>query len=135
MTTTMPSREAIEAAEPIDFEAKRAQATPARQYPARSYAIECVSPAGFHIVITLADIRLDGLDDALGALMERGYMPYEPPALPNPTPAATGAAPATGQPPMCPLHNRPMKVSNYGGWFCTFADPTTGEKCKQKVKG
>lgn len=36
-------------------------------------------------------------------------------------------------PPVCNLHNKPMKPSQYGGWYCTskLAD---GSYCNEKVK-
>ena len=107
-------------------------------FPKRSYAIGVMSPAGFPITITLNDIKLDQLDASLAALLERGYMPAEVSSVltpPNaPAPAQQPATP-TGEAPICPVHtDRRMKVSNYGGWFCTAANLQTGEKCKEKVK-
>lgn len=108
----------------------------AAHFPKRSYAISVMSPAGYPITITLNDMKLDQVDDALATLLERGYMPAEVPSvLPPPNVSMPAAQPATGAAPFCPIHTqRQMKVSNYGGWFCTFSDPATGEKCKQKIK-
>jgi hypothetical protein len=111
---------------------------PAPQFPKRTYAINVQSPAGFPITITYNDMTLDRLDEALSVLLERGYMPAEVPSVlssPNaPAPVAQPAAP-TGEAPICPVHtDRRMKVSNYGGWFCTASNLATGEKCKEKVK-
>jgi hypothetical protein len=112
----------------------------APMFPVRSYAISVQSPAGFPITITLNDIKLDQLDNALAALMDRGYMPAEVPSVltspnaPAPVAHAQPAAP-TGEAPICPVHtDRRMKVSNYGGWFCTAANLQTGEKCKEKIR-
>lgn len=110
---------------------------PAAHFPKRAYAISVMSPAGFPIVVTLNDIKLDQLDSALATLLERGYMPAEAPSVLGPNaPAPAGATNApTGEAPICPVHtDRRMKVSNYGGWFCTATNLATGEKCKEKVR-
>ncbi len=112
-------------------------AMPAAQFPKRSYAIGVMSPAGYPITITLNNMKLDQLDDALSTLLERGYMPAEVSSVLSPNAPAPATAPAapTGAAPFCPIHtDRQMKVSNYGGWFCTHSNPATGEKCKAKVK-
>jgi hypothetical protein len=37
-----------------------------------------------------------------------------------PTASAASAAPAADSPPMCPIHNKPMKPSRKpGGWYCS----------------
>ncbi len=104
----------------------------AAPFPKRAYAISVQSPAGFPITITYNDMTLDRLDEALAALLERGYMPAETPSvLPGPNaPAAPANAP--GQPPVCNYHG-PMKESTArpGTWFCPkkMAD---GTYCKEK---
>lgn len=111
----------------------------AAAFPRRTYAISVMSPAGFPITISYNDMTIDRLDEALAVLLERGYMPAEAPSVlasPN-APAPTAAQPMapTGEAPICPVHtDRRMKVSNYGGWFCTATNAMTGEKCTQKVK-
>src|SRR5262245_23336142 len=92
------------------------QTQPTAAYPKRSYTISVTSPAGFPIEITYNDFDLNRLEDALAALMERGYMPAE-----NPTPAAAPASAAPAQysednPPTCPYHG-PMKPSKKPGAF------------------
>lgn len=38
--------------------------------------------------------------------------------------------------PVCPKHNRRMKESQFGGWFCTAQDPDTEKgRCVLKVRG
>jgi len=105
---------------------------PARAYPVRAYAISVLSPAGFPITVTLNDIKLDQLDNALAALLERGYMPAEPPSV-----LASPNAPAPAQkagPPVCQYHG-PMKESTIPGkegtYFCSkkMAD---GSYCKER---
>lgn len=94
---------------------------PAAHFPKRSYAISVQSPAGFPITITLNDMKLDQLDDALSTLLERGYMPAEvpsvltPPNAPQPATAATEVA-------VCPYHG-PMKESTIKGKEGTFYCP------------
>ena len=47
-------------------------------------------------------------DKLIGVLVDKGYS------------AAVGTAAETsgGGPPLCPIHNKPMKPSQHGGWFC-----------------
>ena len=58
----------------------------------------------------------------------------------GPAPQASPAAAATpattengGTPPSCPRHNVLMRVSKYGGFYCTAQDPEGGY-CDQKVR-
>lgn len=95
-------------------------------YPQISLAAT-VQHKGWTITVTAADMSADQFVDLL---TRKGFTQTNPTTAPVANPSAT----PTGETPMCPLHNRRMKVSNYGGWFCTFSDPSTGEKCKQKVK-
>ena len=39
----------------------------------------------------------------------------------------------TDEPPRCPVHHRPMKPSQHGGWYCT-AKNGEGEYCKERIK-
>lgn len=96
---------------------------PAAQFPKRSYAISVTSPAGFPITITLNDMKLDQLDDALATLLERGYMPAEAqsPNAPAGAPKAASAPATTGQP-ICPYHG-PMKESTIKGKEGTYYCP------------
>ena len=66
----------------------------AAQFPKRSYAISVLSPAGFPITITLNDMKIGQLEDALATLLERGYMPAEVPSVLGPN----APAPAAHQP-------------------------------------
>ena len=53
---------------------------------------------------------------------------------PPPQPQAESAqTQQSGQAPMCPTHNQPMAVSQYGGWYCKRKDQN-GDYCKQKVR-
>ena len=100
--------------------AERPAPIPAAPFPRRVYAISVLSPAGFPITITLNDMKLDQLDDALATLLERGYMPAEAPSVLGPNaPAATAA---TGGQPVCPYHGA-MKESTIKGREGTFYCP------------
>ena len=106
---------------------------PAAQFPKRSYAISVQSPAGFPITITLNDMKLDQLDDALATLLERGYMPAEVPSVLTPPNAPAPSARPAG-PPVCQYHG-PMKESTIQGkegtYYCSkkMAD---GTYCKER---
>jgi hypothetical protein len=124
--STMPNltRQAVEAAEPLNFD----DPAPVVYHYPQFQMSATVTHRGRQITVTANDMNADQFCDLLDKR-------FGPPTA-NPTPAAMIAAPqATGAAPFCPIHTtRQMKASNYGGWFCTHSDPTTGEKCKQKVK-
>jgi hypothetical protein len=102
----------------------RPAAVSAAQFPRRSYAISVQSPAGFPITITYNDMTIDRLDEALGVLLERGYMPAEVPSvLTPPNVPAPAAQPATSlDQPICPYHG-PMKESTIKGKEGTYYCP------------
>lgn len=104
---------------------------PAAHFPRRSYAISVLSPAGYPITITLNDMKLDQLDDALATLLERGYMPAEVPSVLSPN--APAPAQQAGGPPVCQYHG-PMKESTArpGTWFCP-KKMGDGSYCKEKA--
>jgi hypothetical protein len=98
-----------------------------QSFPRRSYAIDVIAPGGFQVVITLNDMKLDQLEQALDQLLERGYMPA------NPTPAAAGSTAAPGTPPLCPYHG-PMKESEKrpGTFYCPKKLADGSGYCKEK---
>lgn len=107
---------------------ERPNAIPAAQFPKRSYAISVMSPYGFAITITLNDMKLDQLDDALATLIERGYAPHAP----NPTPAPAAVPSANAEPAVCIYHG-PMKESqNRPGTFYCPKKLADGTYCKEK---
>lgn len=76
-------------------------------------------------------------------LLDAGVTPAQTPytwdaskAAQNPPQTAPQDAPvvqAEVEPtPYCPVHQRPMKVSNHGGWFCT-AKIAEGQFCQEKA--
>lgn len=105
-------------------------------FPRRVYAISVMSPSGFPVTITLNDMKLDQLDDALNTLLDRGYMPAEVPSVlgPNAPAPATAAPAAQAGEGVCPYHG-PMKDSTIPGKegtkFCSkkMAD---GSYCKER---
>jgi len=71
---------------------------------------------GYDCSLVLKDVTgqsvLTRLDAAITHLEKIGSAPNATPA-----PATNGTA-ANGTPPMCPIHNSPMKLSRHGGWYC-----------------
>lgn len=107
---------------------------PIQPYPMTVVTIGAVSPEGYPITITLNDPAQGAMTNWIKLLASKGFTP--PSSNPTPAAGAPQMTMATGDAPVCPIHApRKMKASNYGGWFCTWSDPTTGEKCKEKVKG
>jgi hypothetical protein len=101
-------------------------------FPASVITIQAVSADGFPVTITLNDPASGALSKWLELLTARGFRPAAGGAT---SPAANANAAATGEAPACPVHApRKMKRSNFGGWFCTWSDQATGEKCNQKIK-
>lgn len=119
------TKQQVDNAQPLEF----ANGKPARAYPASSYTIDVCSPDGFTIHITLNDIKLEKMIDALGVLVNCGFTPLD--TAPNPTPAATNAA-QTNTPPTCQYHG-PMKESDKrpGTWYCP-KKMGDGSYCKEK---
>lgn len=120
--TTLPTRQQIEDAPALGFEK---ELDPIYYYPQITMSA-AVQHRGRTITVHAADMTADQFCDILDKR-------FGPPTA-NPAPAATATAP-TGEAPVCPIHtDRRMKPSNYGGWFCTATNLTTGEKCKERVK-
>lgn len=75
--------------------------------------------------------RDTSLADAVQVLQRRGCTP----AAPMPTTSASAPAAPSGDL-TCPKHQRKLKPSQFGGYFCTAADEDeTNGRCKYKVKG
>jgi hypothetical protein len=51
---------------------------------------------------------LGRVDKLLSTLIDSGYGPM----------ATSVATPENPSAPLCPIHKKPMKQSQYGGWFC-----------------
>ncbi len=111
------------------------EAPPVPRYPAETATIEARSPEGLKVTWTLYDPIPGAVSRRIAAVMKQGYTPTtDAPAGTRATEAGTVVS-AQGEAPICPVHApRRMKASNYGGWFCTWGDDKTGEKCKEKVK-
>lgn len=56
---------------------------------------------------------------------------WRPAGGPMPQAHANGATNDGETPPICPVHNAPMKKSKYKGWYCTKR--TGDEYCKEKA--
>lgn len=86
-----------------------------RRYALRQYTVDAVSPRGFPVHLTFADISIAQLDGHISKLAELGYTPPSAPAA---------AAPAQWQTlpdgtPICPKHHAPMKEREKQGdrWY------------------
>ena len=75
------------------------------------------------------------LVDRLISLSKAGFIPANQVAV-----APTGKIDLGGTPPTCPIHHKPMKVSQYppkeGGaaWYCTHQDHPGADYCAHKAK-
>lgn len=121
-----------------------------------SATVRIVNPANQFewLVTTRAETAKDGLPRL--ALVEKwatdnGYLSLDAyvdqrkaeraaaaPANSNQPQNGNGHDDQDGRPPVCPIHNRVMKPSQHGGWYCTAkiaADDGTGKPvyCKHKV--
>lgn len=84
--------------------------------------------------------KLSTLDKLFQALSAAGWGPvtrqnYNHNSKGN----SSGNAQANGEPPLCPTHGKPMKASQYGGWYCPVKIAEDGGDgkpvyCRQKVK-
>ena len=92
-----------------------------------SWLVTCPAP-------TVAEL-LDRLDVIEARLLARHWTPAED------RPAFKGnASPQTAEDPLCPTHNRPMKMGKGGSWYCPVKvadDDGTGRPvyCKQRKAG
>jgi hypothetical protein len=77
---------------------------------------------GFTFRVTFRDTSLA---EAIKVLQRRGCQPTTSPAVSQP-------APANGAPPICPVHNKPMKPSQKSGWFCS--QKVGDDYCKERAK-
>ena len=87
---------------------------------------------GYTCQLTLRDATgigvIEKLDSAIQFLEKRGVVP-----------AANGhSTNGNESTPTCPDHNKPMKASKFGGWYCPVSvgeHPQTGEKlyCTHKI--
>lgn len=91
-------------AEQEPAETRTFSALPICPYPRRQYTIDAVSPAGFPVHLTFADIKLTELSEHIAALARLGYTP---PAAPTSAPAEWRTLPDGT--PICPKHNTPMR--------------------------
>lgn len=103
-----------------------------------SFNVKAYSPQGFDIMLTLRDADTGALlkraNSALEWMLKHGYSPTRR----SGNGGNSGQQDNGGEPPLCPTHNKPMKASKHGGWFCTAKiadDDGTGKPvyCKQKA--
>jgi hypothetical protein len=73
------------------------------------------------------------LDAAIVELDKRGAQPMPRRGGGKPKGPPPQQAPADGSAPICRIHGRPMKQSQYGGWFCSQKDEQ-GQYCPQKAR-
>lgn len=84
------------------------------------------SPGGVQWLLTLRDDTANGLLDKIGKLepylLEHGWTPD----------AQRSANGNGGDRTLCPVHQKPMKESKFGGLYCP-AKNDDGTYCKEKV--
>lgn len=83
-------------------------ALPICPYPRRQYTIDAVSPLGFPVHLSFADIKLTELAEHIAKLAELGYTP---PASPSSAPVATPDDLPEGWK-LCQKHGAPMRPRN-----------------------
>ncbi len=110
-----------------------------------SFDADITSPLGVRQMI---HIRADTVEEWKQRLSEAGGLfpalvsqqaaaaPAPAAAAPPPRPRVldppTGRAGNAGNPP-CPVHERPMRESKWGGWHCTAQEPD-GSYCGEKIR-
>lgn len=123
MSTTLPSRAAIDAAEPLSFETRK----PARQDLTLTVKARV---NGFDVDICFSG-QLEQLDAITKRLAALGAEPVS--AAPRPTSPAPNGKPkakyvqpeynADGDP-LCPKHHKPLKAGSWG-LYCSAKDDST----------
>jgi len=105
-----------------------------------SWTVRYTSPEGFDCMLTLRGTEVKAVmgqaKAAVEAMAKAGCKPQasRPPAGNG---NGNGNGHSDGAAPMCPTHNKPMKRSQRGGWYCPAKvadDDGTGKPvyCKQK---
>ena len=102
-----------------------------------SFNVKAVSPSGYDCMLTIrSDDSGDLMPRALKALAWLEGQGFQPTGrhYSNGTSNASN-----GNTPTCPTHNKPMKASKFGGFYCTVKIAEDGGDgkpvyCKQKVK-
>lgn len=98
-----------------------------------SATVKVISPNGFEILFTIRDtdaaMLFRRVQSMVGYLEHSGYTP--PPQRGGRSKKTYVQAPADGGAPLCPVHNAPMKASQYGGWYCSRKDDA-GNYCSHK---
>jgi len=130
MTTTMPSRAAIDRAEPLDFPDRRPKAEPL------TITVHAVV-AGFATELCFTG-SIDQLPALAARLVALGATPTSKPAthtapLNGSKPKAERVTPAydgDGQP-ICPTHKKALKEGKWG-LYCSAKDRDTDEYCRLK---
>jgi len=104
-----------------------------------SWTVRYTSPEGFDCMLTLRGTEVKAVmgqaKAAVEAMVKAGCKPQA-----SHTPAVAsgnGNGHSDDAAPMCPTHNKPMKRSQRGGWYCPAKvadDDGTGKPvyCKQK---
>ena len=122
--TTMPTRQQIEDAAPLEFEP-----APVYYYPQFSMSAT-VQHRGRTITVIATDMNAEQFCDLLDKR-------FGPPSV-NPTPAPTSGAIPTCQNRNCSKYSQPMEPSQHGsGYYCKGRDEATGNPkgyCKSTVK-
>lgn len=108
--------------------------TPAQNIaPADSITVKVLHPLGYDVMLTLrgpSTELLPRFEKAVSWLVDKGYSPTTgTPSNGHSSPAANG----NGAAPVCNVHNKPMKPSQHGGYYCT-AKLADGTYCKETAK-
>lgn len=99
-----------------------------------SYTVKVIDPQGFDEMFTIrgddpADY-FNKISSLKNWLKQNGYTPTGQRRANN----GNGAQAPQDAAPICNLHNRPMKPSKFGGFYCP-AKLAAGDYCKEKVGG
>ncbi len=95
------------------------------------------SPQGATWMITRrnesAGALLKEIEQIEKVLLSKGWEPVEEKGGKSRGKSNYVEAPTDGSAPLCPVHNAPMSVSQYGGYYCTKKTPD-GEYCSYKSR-
>ncbi|CAN5521485.1 hypothetical protein BH23CHL2_BH23CHL2_07740 [soil metagenome] len=79
-----------------------------------------------------ADLEASGtLEDLVGLTKKLEALEIQPANSPLLWKGQNGNGASNGRGPLCPIHNRPMSPSKYGGYYCTAK--VNGDFCKEKI--
>ena len=129
--TTLPTRQQVDAAAPLEFEARPAK----RQRGVEIHLTYHGAPVAFTFAPDQA-LTLEQIEQSIDTLLKRdGWAAPAQPSAAGAKPKADRVKPEYNDAgdPICPTHRKPLREGRYG-LYCPAKDKATDEYCSLKFK-